>query len=376
MKFVISTVELNQMINKMQNVVSQKPATPILSNFLIEAFDDELILTATDLSVGIRCHMNAQILEEGATTLPAKTFANLIRELVAPTIQVSTNTQNITTLVSGTSRFKINGMAKNEYPELPELKDAQAFSIDQAILKDLLYRTSFAISRDDNRYILTGCHMQIANGTVIFVGTDGKRLNRTFAKIDLEQDINFQCVIPSKATEEILKNLVEDKEEKAKVFIMEDKIAIELNHTLLLAKLLTGEYPDVTRVIPEQADLKLTLHRNELITMLRQISLFRPDNNHSARFAFTEGELQVTANTSEVGEAHVAMPVNYHGAKLEVAFNPGYLLDILRHCKEETVTMGLIDSYNPGIIVDGEKLEKSLDATPLFIIMPMRLSED
>jgi DNA polymerase-3 subunit beta len=375
MKFVISTSELNQMINKIQNIVSQKPTMPILSNFLIEAFDDELILTATDLSVGIRCHMDAQILEEGATTLPAKTFSSLVRELVAPTIQISTNANHITTLISGTSRFKINGMSKSDYPELPELKTACSFSIDQAVLKDLLYRTAFAISKDDNRYILTGCHMQVSSGHVIFVGTDGKRLARSFASLELDPEINYQCVIPSKAIEEILKNLNEEGK-PAKIFIMQDKIAVEANQTLLLAKLLSGEYPDITRVIPEKTDIKLTLHRNELITMLRQIALFRPDNNHSARFTFSEGELQLTANTSEVGEGHVAMPVNYHGEKLEVALNPGYFLDILRHCKGETVTMGLIDSYNPGIIVDGEELEKSMDASPLFIIMPMRLSED
>lgn len=375
MKFSISTLELNQMVNKMQNVISQKPTLAILSNFLIEAFDDELVLTATDLSLGIRCHLEAQIQEEGATTIPAKTFCNLIRELVAPSIQISTNPNHITTLVSGTSRFKINGMSKGGYPELPELKTADFFSINQSVLKDLLYRISFAISKDDNRYTLTGCHMQVSQGQVSFVGTDGKRLARSFAKIDIDPELNFQCVIPSKAIEEIMKNL-SDSEEPAKISIMEDKIAVESNHTLLLAKLLTGEYPDVTRVIPEKPEIKLTLHRNELMTMLRQIALFRPDNNHSARFTFSEGELKLSANTSEVGEGLVAMPVNYHAEPLEIAFNPGFFLDILRHCKEETVTLGLIDSYNPGIIVDGEELEKSLDASPMFIIMPMRLSED
>lgn len=374
MKFVISAQELNELINKIQNVVSLKPTLPILSNFLLEAYNDELVLTATDMIVGIRCFAEAQILEEGATTLPVKTFASLIRELSAPTVQISTNSNHITTVVSGTSRFKINGMSKDDYPALPDLENAFSFTIKQSVLKDLLYRTSFALSKDDNRYALTGALMDIANATATFVGTNGKKLARAFAPIEIDPEVHSRSVIPAKAVDEFIKNLTEESD--VKLFIMSDKIALEANKTLILSKLLTGEYPDISRLIPEKTETILNLHRDELITMLRQISLFRPDSNHSVRFIFQNGELQISANTSEIGEGQVAMPVNFQGDKLEVAFNPGYFLDILRHCKSETVSLGIIDSYNPGIIVDDEKLDRTVEASPLFLIMPMRLSED
>ncbi len=374
MKLTISTAELNKMISKIQNIISLKPTMPILSNFLLEAYNDELIVTATDLTVGIRCHAEAQISEEGATTLPTKTFANLIRELTAPTVQIQTNANNITTIISGSSRFKINGMNKDEYPDLPDYNNVQSFSIEQSVFKDLLFRIAFAISKDDNRYVLTGASLQISNGIVTLLGTDGKRLARSFATIAIDPTIQAQIIIPIKATDEIIKNLNDEGE--AKVYLLQDKIAVEANKTLLVAKLLTGEYPDLGRVIPEKSEFTFSLHRDELITMLRQISLFRTDNNHSVRFSFSDGELLLSSNTSEIGEGQVAMPVNYHGPKLDIAFNPAYFLDILRHCKRETVMMGLIDSYNPGVIVDSDKLEKSFDSTPLFVIMPMRLSED
>lgn len=374
MKLTIATSELNKMISKIQNIISSKPTMPILANFLLEAYNDELILTATDLAVSIRCHAEAQIYEEGATTLPTKTFANLIRELTAPIVQIQTNANDITTIVSGSSRFKINGMKKDEYPELPDYKNAQAFSIPQSIFKDLLYRIAFAISKDDDRYVLTGASLQIANGIITLLGTDGKRLARAFASINCDPALHVQAIIPSKATEEIIKNLNDEGE--AKVYLLQDKIAVEANQTLLIAKLLSGEYPDLSRVIPEKPEFIFNLHRDELMTMLRQICLFKNDNNHSARFSFTDGELQLSSNTTEVGEGHVAMPVNYSGPKLDIAFNPVYFLDILRHCKRETVMMGLIDTYNPGVIVDNDSLEKSFDSSPLFVIMPMRLSED
>ena len=118
MKFTISTQELNYLLNKIQNVVSPKPAMPLLVNFLIEAYNDELILTATDLTVGIRCYLtDVSIHEEGASTLPAKKFAQLLRELPHPSIEIATNSNEVTQIIAGTSRFKINGMSKNDFPQ-------------------------------------------------------------------------------------------------------------------------------------------------------------------------------------------------------------------------------------------------------------------
>lgn len=374
MKFVISTQELNYLISKIQNVVPQKPTIPILNNLLIEASNDELILTATDLTVGVRCNTEVKILEEGATTLPAKRLAQLVRELTAANVEISSNSQEITTLLSGASRFKLNGMGKDEYPTLPDLSHAQTFQIQQKDLKDLLYRTSFAVSKEDNRYILTGVLMHIANGQATFVGTDGKRLARAHISISISPTFTSQSIIPLKAVEEILKNLTDEGE--AKISLMTDKVAIQTNQTLLLTKLLAGDYPDINRVIPENSEIIVSLHRDELTTLLRQVSLFTADHHHSVRFTFTDGELKLTANTMDIGEGHVGMPVNYQGPKLEIAFNPGFFIDILRHCKKETVTLGLTDAYNPGIITDGEQSGKLSQASPLFIIMPMRLSED
>lgn len=373
MKFVISTQELNYLISKIQNVVPQKPTIPVLNNFLIEASNDELVLTATDLTVGIRCNTDVKILEEGATTLPARRLAQLVRELTAHNIEISSNPHEMTTLIAGTSRFKLNGMNKNEYPTLPDLSHAYTFQMKQKELKDLLYRTSFAVSKEDNRYVLTGVLMHIANGRITFVGTDGKRLARAFMPVDISPTFTNQSIIPLKAVEEFLKNLTEEGE--ASISLMNDKIAVKANQMLLLTKLLVGDYPDINRVIPENSDVIISLHREELVILLRQVSLFTADQNHSVRFTFTNGELKLTANTLDVGEGHVGMPVNYQGNKLEIAFNPGFFIDILRHCKEETVTLGLTDAYNPGIITDGEQEGKISHSSPLFVVMPMRLSD-
>lgn len=375
MKFVISTNEFIFLINKCLNVVSSKATVPILSNILIEAANDELVLTSTDLTVGVRCFTEAKILEEGATTLPAKRLAQLIKELTSVNIEVSSNENEVTEIVSDSSRFKLNGMSKNEFPALPPLEDAVQFTIKQSLLKEMLYRTAFAVSREDNRYALTGVNMQIANGSATFMGTDGKRLARAHLPVLLDGSFVGSYILPLKTVEEILKNLTDEGD--AKVFLMSDKIAVEASQTVIVSKLLTGDYPDVDRVIPQSNDVVVSLHREELMTLLRQVSLFTADSGNSVRFTLGSGELKLTANAMDVGEGKVSMPVNYQGQKLEVAFNPTYFLDILKHCKEEAVSFGLTDAYNPGLIADQDlAVAKSERPSPLFVLMPLRLHEE
>lgn len=375
MKFVISTLELNFLINKCLNVVAAKATIPILANFLIEAINDELVITATDLTVGIRCFTEAKILEEGAITVPAKRFAQLVRELTSINVEVTAHPNEAVEIVADSSRFKLHGMNKSEFPSLPNMSSGLQFNVKQNELKDMLYRTAFAVSREDNRYVLTGVCVHIANGEATFIGTDGKRLARARMPIEIDRSFFGNYIIPLKAVEEILKNLTDDGE--ATIYLLQDKIGIEAGQTTLITKLLVGDYPDVNRVIPEHSETLVSLHREELMTLLRQVSLFTIDTNHSVRFTFSDRELKLSANAMDVGEGKVSMPVNYQGQKLEIAFNPGFFLDILRHTREETVTLGVTDAYNPGVITDSpEILPKPNTARSLFVLMPMRLSEE
>lgn len=375
MKFVISTQELNFLINKCFNVVPTKATVPILSNFLIEAVNDELIISATDLTVGIRCFTEAKILEEGATTLPAKRFAQLVRELTSVNVEVTSSANEVTEIKADSSRFKLHGMNRSEFPSLPNMLGATQFKIKQSELRENLYRTAFAVSREDNRYVLTGVYLHVAAGEATFVGTDGKRLARSHMAIDLDHTFTGSYIIPLKAVEEILKNLTDEGE--ATIYLMHDKIAVETANTTIITKLLVGDYPDVNRVIPEKSETLVSLHREELITLLRQIALFTTDTSHSVRFTFSDGELKLSANAMDVGEGKVSMPVNYQGPRLEIAFNPGFFLDILRHTREETVTLGVTDAYNPGVITEhSNEHTKPAITRSLFVLMPMRLNEE
>jgi DNA polymerase III subunit beta len=372
MKFVIATQELEYLISKCLNVISNKPPIPLLSNFLIEAKNGELIITATDMIVGIRCFTEAKIMQEGSVALPARCLAQLIRELTAANVEITVNENHIAEILADTSKFVLRGMSSQNYPNLPDLKEGIQFTLPQNIFKELLYSTSFAVAREESRQTLTGLNMQIGGGQVFFVGTDGRLLARAHVNVGIDSSLTGSYTFPLKAVEEFAKVLADEGD--AKIYLLPEKVGIETSEAIVVSNLLVGDYPDVVRVIPEGAETVISIHRDELMTLLRQISLFMSNPEHAVCFSFTPGELRIRANSMAVGEGDVSMPVNYHGAPLDIAFNPGYLLDVLKHSKQEVVTLGLNDAYNPGVIIDQEEVAAvNANLSPLFVLMPMRM---
>lgn len=373
MRFVIPTQKLSNLVSKCHCLIPIKTTIPILANVLLEASGNELSITSSDLVVGLRCRTEVEVLEEGSTTLSAKYFMCLLRELTAATVEVHTRSTELTEVIANSSRFKLPGMSRSEFPSLPDMTGAVQIKIPQAEFKEALYRSAFAVSREDNRYVLTGLNMFIANGAAIFAGTDGKCLARAILPLAIDSQLTGNYNIPLKAVEEIQKNLGDEGD--ITLHLLSDKIAVETAETFLVAKLLAGNYPDINQVIPQKPTINVPLHREELTALLRQVALFTEDKCHSARFAFTPGELHLSANSAKIGEGRVSMPVNYQGKKMEIAFNPNLFLEILRHNTEEVLNLGITDSFNPGLITGGKPSEHPASAQHLAVLMPMRLSE-
>lgn len=366
MKAVIAKNDLVTLIGKIQNVVSSKPAIPILANILIEALDDQIVVSGTDLTVSMRCYMDATVIEEGSIALPARRFFQLVRELTSPQVKISAQVNEIAEITTGTSVFKVNGMNKAEFPALPDLKGSPEATFTSANLREMLSKTAFAAAREDSRYMLNGVQLQINAQQATFIGTDGKRLARASSPVLVDAPVKGAYVIPLKAVEEMVK-MLEDGDAKAVLSLSNDKVALECGQLSLITKLLSGQFPDVERVIPSKLAHQFSVHREELMSLLRQVSLFTSESSNSVRFTFETGQLHLSATSSEIGEGRVSMPVDFSGSRLEIAFNPFFLLDILRHSKDETVKIGLNDAHNPGLITDSTQAQ--------FVLMPLRLSE-
>jgi DNA polymerase-3 subunit beta len=350
MKAVVSKLDLVNLIGKIQSIVPSKPAMPILANVLIEAVDDQLIVYATDLTVSMRCFVEAKIIEQGAIALPARRFFQLVRELALPQIKISSDGNELAEIATGTSLFKINGMGKAEFPAMPDLSGSLEISLASSALKAMLSKTSFSAAREDSRYMLNGVQV----------------LAKCSAQVAVDPSVQASYVIPLKAVEEMIK-MLEDSDARVSLSFSHDKISLECGSLTLITKLLSGQYPDVQRVIPAKIEKSFSIHREELISLLRQVSLFTSEMSSSVRFSFETGQLHLAAQSNDIGEGKVSMPVDYSGAKLEIAFNPYFFLDILRHSKDETFRFGLNDAHNPGLITDSTEA--------LFVIMPMRLND-
>lgn len=363
MKLTIGRDNLLQLIAKLHSIVPAKPAIPILSNILLEAKGNEITLSATDLMVSMKIQGLAHVDEDGSATIPAKRFFSLMRELTTDRIEISQHNDEVT-IRSGASYFKLHGMPSAEFPAIPTFYEIDSLTLPSILLKDALHRVSFAAARDDSRNVLNGIFFRLDKELLTLIGTDGKRL----AKLMLPQSIAIpearDFVIPLKGIEEIEKIL--DGNGDVRLFFLQDKIILQIDHITLFIKLLSEKFPDVDKIIPDSKQMtSMVLHREELISLLKQISLFTSEIVSSVRFIFDNNELHLFAVNSEIGEGRVRMPVSYTGEKLEMAFHPTYFLDILRHSKDETIQLHITDPFNPGLITDS--------TSALFIIMPMRI---
>ena len=367
MKYKVTKDELLTALLKIQNASPSKAAIPLLSNVLIEAVDNELILTCTDLTMSVRCFVPAVVKESGGTTLPIRRLIHLLKELTNPEVDISVK-DNVSTIKSGSSRFKVNGMAKDEFPSFPDTDTVQELSFNQKELKKALQSASFAVSRDepDPWFALTGVLLDVQGETVYFVGTDGKRLAKIAQPSGCNAKVKQKVILPIKSVEEIIRLLGDD--DSATLLISSDRVALDTHSTRFVSKVLGGEYPDYEQILPEKSKYEIKVHKEEISSLLRQIALFTNENNQSVKFSFEKNTLTLAAVSADIGEGTVSMPVNYSHEKFNIAFNPWYLLDIIRHVTQETITIRLNDTLNPGVIDD--------QGTSIYLLMPMRLNEE
>jgi DNA polymerase III subunit beta len=364
MKVSITKEKLLEGLHQVQNVVSTRTTLPILSNVLFQANGKEIHLTTTDLDVGVRGSCEAEVDKAGATTLPARRLFNIVRELPSSEIQIDVDGKNTASIRSGQSFFKILGLPEDEFPPLPKFEDAKTVTISQKALHDGLRKTSYAISTDETRYVLNGVLFSFKDNKLTLVATDGRRLAMLDIELEFPRSHETDIIVPTKAVTELQRLLTAEGE--VKVSVGSGQIAFDLNKTLLVSKLIEGNYPNYRQVIPSEAKERVTLERETFLNSLRRVSLLASDKSNSIKLNFSKNNIDITANTPEVGEAKESLAVQYKGREFSIAFNPEFLMAPLRALTEDEVFLDLIDEMSPGVL----KIQ-----TPfLYVLMPMRIS--
>jgi len=364
MKFAVTKEALNEGLQRIQNVVSSRATLPVLSNVLLETTENGLRLTTTDLEVTTRCEIPAQVEKQGATTLPVKRLSAIVRELPSSEIVLETDSKQISSIRCGASFFKIYGLPREEFPAFPSLGDAKEFTLKQSELRDGLRKTSYAISVDETRYVLNGILFAFRENKLTLVATDGRRLALFESDLEFPKSQECDLIVPTKAVNELQRLLLEDGE--IVLHASENMISFSLNGSILISKLVDGNYPNYRQVIPAETKERVTLEREVILNCVRRVSLLNTDKASSVKLSFTKNNIDITANTPDVGEAKESLAVSYRGREFSVAFNPEFLMDPLKNLPNDEIFLELIDEMSPGVI----KIQ-----TPfLYVLMPMRVS--
>lgn len=358
--------DLLRAVTAVSGAISSKNTLPILNNVLIQSDGpDQIVLTGTDLELGIRTTCPAVVGLQGAITVPAKKLYEIVRELAPGEVDVTVGKNNAVNIKTEKSFFKIMGLEPDDFPKLPEPAPEQSFEFDQKVLRQCLTLTSFAISRDETRYTLNGVLVILKNKTARFVATDGKRLASVEKALASNLDALVEVIMPAKTSVELIK-MLGDGEEKVKVVCAQNQIIFQLNETTLVSRLIEGRFPNYEQVIPKEEKTTARINRQELLAAVKRVSLLTSQENKSVKIDFIKEKILISSRTPNLGEAKEEVPAEVSGDDLAIGFNPDYIVDVLKTLETEEVLFSLTEPDKPGLI-KGE-------GGYLYVVMPMQLN--
>ena len=374
MKFKINRDHFSNGLAQVLNVVGSKAAMPILSNVLIEAEKDHISLTTTNLDLGIRCKIKAEVKESGTVTLPVKRLATIVRELPNVDVSFDSSTSHQVKIASGGSNFRIMGISAEEFPKLPDSGDDKTFTLEQGELATMLSNVSYAQSTDETRYILNGVYFNFKEGKLALVATDGRRLALVSKEMAVPSGSGGAIILPAKTVAELLRLL--GKGEKLKVAFNERRAAFQIetgkdasgltDSIYLFSKVVEGNYPNYQQVIPKETHHRIKLERELFLQCVHRAALVTSEKSNSVKIKLSANLLEITAASPDFGESHESMAISYSGPDLQVAFNPQFVMDPLRALTKDEVFFELKDEVSPGVF-------KTLESF-VCVIMPVRLS--
>lgn len=364
MKFKIIRSKFLEGLKSVQNIVAGKGSLPILQNVLVEARGKELKMTTTDLDISITTRCECEVQELGVTTMPVKLLFNAIAKVAEGEVQIEVDAKERASIVAGNAKFKLAGMPESEFPKLPKDEEAYSYSIPQATLREMLRKVSYAASQDDTRRTLKGVLMSFKDSKLTMVATDGRRLALIENEIEFPKSEERDIVLPSKAVAELQRSLT--GEEMVSLTVQKSQISFNLGTMMIYSKLIDEAYPNYKQVIPVETAEHITVDRQSLLDALDRASVMTMDEAHSTKLIFESGKLVVTSAASDIGEAKDEVPIKYVGEKIEIMFNPTYVMDPLKAIDDDEVTININNGHSPAVI--------KCSIPFLYVLMPLRIS--
>ena len=376
MKFKINKEHFATGLRQVTNVVSSKPSMPVLNNVLIKAEGDTVVLTTTNLDLGIRCSIKAEVERAGEITLPVKKLAAIVNAMPQQEITLESGDGQVARIRSGRSDFqRFNGLKAEDFPPLPSFVDQHNYELGPQELLNMLRSVSYAQSSDENRYILNSVFFNFSEGKLTLVATDGRRLALISRDMKIDREDEGSIILPAKTVSELEKLLTQGK--SVKISFNDRQVAFDIEvgeesssngltgSIYLVSKIVEGSYPNYKQVIPKETEHRIKVERELMLETVRRVALMTTDKQNSVRLKISDNCLEISGQSSDLGEAKEPIEVEYDGPEVQIGFNPEFLLSPLNNLTKDEVFFEFKDEMSPGVF-------KTLDNF-LCVVMPLRI---
>lgn len=368
MKITCNREPLLQAFQAVAAVAPSRSPKPILQNVKLEVSEDgSATFMATDLEVGIRYQVEGvEVQAAGAVVLPVTRFGSILRESSDDTFKIETDGKN--TVIKGErSRFNLPAENPSEFPAVASFDDQTYYKTTARLLKELIRRTIFATDNESSRYALGGVKMEAADGKLVGIGTDGRRLAKMEGQVDTEGEaatFGDTTIVPSRSLQ-LLDRALADDDAEIQIAVRQNEILIRSPKAMIYSRLLEGRYPKWRDVFPDRSNsAKIELPVGQFATAVRQAAIVTSDESRGVNFKFADGTLVLSGHAAEVGDSHIELPISYDGDEINISLDPRYLIDFLKVLSAETsFTFDLVDGDSAGVC--------SADDGYAYVIMPL-----
>ena len=374
MKIIFERDKMIKALNSVTKAVATKTTMPILEGILIQTNNDDIKLTCYDKELGIEYIIKKNnVLEQGSTVVNAIMFSEIIRKLPDTNITISINENNLLVIECEGSVYKLATMNPDDFPQLPEINVENSIELEQNTLKDMIRKTIFAISTEENRPVFTGCLFEVKNNKLNVVAVDGFRLAWK-SKILNTKTNDFEAVIPGRTLQEINKILI-DSFDLIKLGIAKNQALFEIENCKIVTRLLDGEFLKYSEVIPKKWETRVRVNKNLISNCFERISLIssssmEKEKRYPVKLNVEVGKIKISC-TNQTGDAKEEIFTTTEGQDLEAGFNPKFFLDVFRNIDDEEVYINFGTSISPSVIKSIED-----DGDYQYMILPVRLKKD
>ena len=367
MRIACSKEELARRLGIVGRGVSTRTSVHILTGIRLEAAGGRLSLAATDMEISLRVSVDAQVEDGGVVVVPGRLLVDIVRLLPGSEVAIEHRPEEgVSHVTAGSAVYTLHTFNPEDFPRLPEVDEDATFSVERTAFLDTIAKVSRSASRDESRPVLTGVLVRFEGGKVVMAATDSYRLSVKETPLPNGPAQELEAIVPARALGELARIAQAAEASAIDVGIQENQIVFGIDDVRLTARRIDGQFPNYRQLVPETFEAEIQLNREEVLDVVRRASLMA-QRKSPLRLRFAEGELTISAQTQDVGEARESLPIRYDGDPLEIGFNAEFLRDGLESVTEDQLRLRLISPLRPGLIQgEGEDF--------LYLIMPIRLA--